>query len=80
VNWVRDTDRANYNGSDFTSNRLGNVAVDLKIRQVLSIPGKPQGHGRVERFFRTINEMFLCDLQAYTRKRAQKTASKAATA
>jgi putative transposase len=50
------------NGSDFTSKHLEQVAVDLKIRLIFSTPGKPQGRGRVERFFRTLNEMFLCDL------------------
>jgi putative transposase len=43
----------------------------FKIRLVFSIPGKPQGRGRVERFFRTINEMFLCDLEGYTGKVAE---------
>jgi putative transposase len=43
------------------------VAADLKIRLVFSIPGKPQGRGRIERFFRTVNEMFLCDLDGYIR-------------
>lgn len=31
------------------------------MRLVFSTPGKPQGRGRIERFFRTVNEMFLCD-------------------
>jgi putative transposase len=44
----------------------------FKIRLVFSIPGKPQGRGRVERFFRTINEMFLCDLEGYTGKGRRK--------
>jgi transposase InsO family protein len=57
---------------DFTSNRLEQVAADLNIRLVFSIPGKPQGRGRVERFFRTINEMFLCDLEGYTKKGRRK--------
>ncbi len=56
------------NGSDFTSKRLEQVAADLKMRLVFSVPGKPQGRGRIERFFRTVNEMFLCDLEGYTRK------------
>jgi putative transposase len=56
------------NGSDFTSKHLEQVAVDLKIRLIFSTPGKPQGRGRVERFFRTLNEMFLCDLDGYTRR------------
>jgi putative transposase len=55
------------NGSDFTSRHLQQVAADLKIRLVFSIPGKPQGRGRIERFFRTVNEMFLCDLDGYIR-------------
>ena len=40
------------NGSDFTSKHIEQVAVDLKMRLVFSTPGKPQGRGRVERFFR----------------------------
>ncbi len=55
------------NGADFTSKHLQQVAADLKIRLVFSIPGKPQGRGRIERFFRTVNEMFLCDLDGYIR-------------
>jgi transposase InsO family protein len=60
------------NGTDFTSKHLEQVAADLKIRLVFSIPGKPQGRGRVERFFRTVNEMFLCDLDGYTRRSRRK--------
>ena len=53
------------NGSDFTSHYLEQVSADLKIRLVFSIPGKPRGRGRVERFFATVNEMFLCELDGY---------------
>ena len=53
------------NGSDFTSNHLEQVGADLKIRMVFSIPGKPRGRGRIERFFATVNEMFLCELDGY---------------
>jgi len=53
------------NGSDFTSNHLEQVGADLKIRLVFSIPGKPRGRGRIERFFATVNEMFLCELDGY---------------
>ena len=56
------------NGSDFTSHHLAQVAADLKMRLVFSTPGKPQGRGRIERFFRTVNEMLLCDLDGYTRR------------
>ncbi len=53
------------NGSDFTSHHLEQVSADLKIQLVFSIPGKPRGRGRVERFFSTVNEMFLCELDGY---------------
>lgn len=53
------------NGSDFTSLHIEQVAAELKMRLVFSTPGKPQGRGRIERFFRTVNEMFLCDLDGY---------------
>ena len=56
------------NGADFTSKHLEQVAADLKMRLVFSIPGKPQGRGKIERFFRTVNEMFLCDLDGYAGK------------
>jgi putative transposase len=54
------------NGSDFTSQHLEQVSADLKIRLVFSLPGKPRGRGRIERFFSTVNEMFLCELDGYT--------------
>jgi putative transposase len=60
------------NGTDFTSKHLEQVAVDLKVRLVFSTPGKPQGRGKIERFFRTVNEMFLCDLEGYTRRARRK--------
>jgi putative transposase len=53
------------NGSDFTSQHLEQVGADLRIRLVFSIPGKPRGRGRIERFFSTVNEMFLCELDGY---------------
>lgn len=53
------------NGSDFTSRHLEQVGADLRIRLVFSIPGKPRGRGRIERFFSTVNEMFLCELDGY---------------
>ncbi len=60
------------NGSDFTSKHLEQVALDLKMRLVFSTPGKPQGRGKIERFFRTVNETFLCDLEGYTRRGRRK--------
>jgi putative transposase len=52
-------------GSDFTSHHLEQVSADLKIRLVFSTAGKPRGRGRIERFFSTVNEMFLCELAGY---------------
>jgi transposase InsO family protein len=52
-------------GSDFTSRHLEQVSADLKIRLVFSTPGKPRGRGRIERFFTTVDEMFLCELDGY---------------
>jgi putative transposase len=60
------------NGSDFTSKHLEQVAVDLKIRLVFSTPGKPQGRGRIERFFQTVNTMFLCELDGFIRRKRHK--------
>lgn len=50
------------NGSDFTSEHLAQASVALKMQIVHSFPGKPRGRGRIERLFRTINDMFLADL------------------
>jgi putative transposase len=53
------------NGSDFTSKHLEQVAADIKMRLIFSTPGHPRGRGRVERFFATVNQMFLCTLPGY---------------
>jgi putative transposase len=52
-------------GSDFTSQHLERVALDLKMELVFSEPGMPRGRGRIERFFGTINQLFLCTLPGY---------------
>ena len=56
----------------WASKHLEQVAIDLKMRLALSTPGKPQGRGKIERFFRTVNESFLCDLEGYTRRGRRK--------
>jgi len=53
-------------GSDFTSHHLEQVSADLKMGLVFSQAGMPRGRGRIERFFRTINQMPLCGLPGYT--------------
>jgi putative transposase len=52
-------------GSDFTSQHLEQVSVDLHIRLTHSIPGQPRGRGRIERFFKTVQQMLLCELPGY---------------
>jgi Mu transposase, C-terminal len=53
------------NGSDFTSRHLEQVCADLKIQLVFSTPGVPRGRGRIERFFSTVDQMFLCTLPGF---------------
>jgi len=53
-------------GSDFTSRHLEQVAADLRMRLVFSEKGAPRGRGKIERFFATVNQLFLCDLPGYT--------------
>lgn len=60
------------NGSDFTSRHMEYVAADLKMQLIFSTPGQPRGRGRIERFFRTVNEMFLCTLDGYSGKARRK--------
>lgn len=47
------------NGSDFTSTHIHQVAADLRIRLIHSTPGKPRGRGKIERFFRSLNQVLL---------------------
>jgi len=49
-------------GSDFTSKHLEQVAVDLRIELIFSAVGRPQGRGKIERFFGTINTELLPEL------------------
>lgn len=52
-------------GSDFTSVHLEQVAADLKIVLQFSWPAVPRGRGKIERFFSTVNQLFLADLPGY---------------
>lgn len=52
-------------GSDFTSKHLEQVAADLTMVLVFSTVGQPRGRGRIERFFATVNQLFLCTLPGY---------------
>ncbi|MCB0597417.1 MAG: DDE-type integrase/transposase/recombinase [Lewinellaceae bacterium] len=53
------------NGGDFISEHIEKVCASLKIRMINSIPGRPQGKGRVERFFLTLLQQLLEELPGY---------------
>ena len=54
------------NGSDYRSKHMEQVSADIKMQLVFSIPGRPQGRGKIERFFETVNQLFLSSLPGYT--------------
>jgi len=56
-------------GSDFTSARLEQVAIDLKIQLIFSEVEFPRGRGKIERFFQTINQMLLEGLPGYVKNK-----------
>jgi putative transposase len=50
------------NGSAFVDNWLLRACAKLGIRLTHSTPGRPQGRGKIERFFRTANDQFLVEI------------------
>jgi putative transposase len=52
-------------GADFTSGHLEQVAADLKMALVFSWPGQPRGRGKIERFFRTVEQLLLPSLPGF---------------
>ncbi|NMR20086.1 Mu transposase C-terminal domain-containing protein [Cellulomonas fimi] len=52
-------------GSDFTSDHLTRTAVDLHIRLIHSAVARPQGRGKIERFFGTVNTELLAALPGH---------------
>lgn len=52
-------------GSDFTSKHMEQVAADLGTELIFSEKGVPRGRGKIERFFRSVNELLLQDLPGY---------------
>ena len=50
------------NGSAFVAAPLLRACAVLGIRLVHSRPGKPQGRGKIERFFRTVRDQFLVEI------------------
>jgi putative transposase len=52
------------NGSPFVSGQLLRCCAVLGCRLIHSRPGRPQGRGKVERFFRTVQEEFVVEIAA----------------
>nr|WP_318278020.1 Mu transposase C-terminal domain-containing protein [Microbacterium testaceum] len=50
---------------DFTSHHLERTAVELHLRLIFSTVGRPQGRGKIERFFGTINTELLPTLPGH---------------
>jgi putative transposase len=50
------------NGSAFVDAWLLRGCASLGIRLIHSTPGRPQGRGKIERFFRTVREQFLVEI------------------
>ena len=57
-------------GSDFTSRHLEQVGADLQMQLVFSTAGVPRGRGKIERFFETVDQLFLCRLPGYAAQTA----------
>ncbi len=55
-------------GTDFTSIHLDQAAADLRFRLIYSTIARPQGRGKVERLFRTINNEVLSELPGHIQK------------
>jgi putative transposase len=52
------------NGSAFVDSWLLRACAKLGIKLVHSAPGRPQGRGKIERFFRTVTDEFLVEIAA----------------
>ncbi|OAV62751.1 transposase [Enteractinococcus helveticum] len=52
-------------GPDFTSGRLAQTARDLHFEIIYSTIARPQGRGKIERFFGTLNTELLAELPGY---------------
>jgi putative transposase len=63
---ARGVPRAIYvdNGSAFVAAPLLRACAVLGIRLVHSTPGRPQGRGKIERFFETVRVQFLVEVEA----------------
>src|SRR5215467_4420629 len=55
-------------GSDFTSKHMEQVAADLKVELIFSQVSVPRGRGKIERFFRSVDQLLLQDTPGYAPK------------
>jgi putative transposase len=55
-------------GSDFTSKHMEQVAADLPMELIFSQVSIPRGRGKVERFFRSVEQLLLQDTPGYAPK------------
>lgn len=56
------------NGAPYASRQLAKVCAALGIRLTHSTPGRPQGRGKIERWFRTLRQEVLVELDAHDRQ------------
>ena len=59
------------NGSAFVDAWLLRACAKLRIKLVHSQPGRPEGRGKIERFFRTVRDQFLAELTEERAARVQ---------
>jgi putative transposase len=50
------------NGSPFVDLQLRQTLAKLGVRLIHSTPGRPAGRGKIERFFRTVRDQFLVEI------------------
>jgi len=50
------------NGASFRDHQLARACARLGIRLVHSAPGRPQGRGKIERFFNTVTSQFVAEV------------------
>jgi putative transposase len=53
-------------GTDFRSNRIKQIAAELGFKRSKRRSRKPQGGGKIERFFETVNQLLMSELPGYT--------------
>ena len=52
-------------GPDFESNRMEQVAADIRMRLDYSMVGEPHGRGKIKRFFETVNDMGVSSFSGF---------------